>query len=978
MLKSSMHWKMEELLQYILHSDLLRDASTYVKSLPPREARYSERDLRLQAGTVQALKSAGIRRLYVHQGDALDAFFKGANPLVVTPTASGKSLVYQAAILEELQRDPETRALLIFPLKALEQDQYQRLVGLLAAAGLANQAAAGILDGDTPQDQRRKMRANPPNVIFTNPDMLHYSVLANHRGWSSFFRKLKFIVVDELHIYRGIFGSHVLQVLRRLGRICRFYGSSPRWIAGSATIGNPLELAQDLTSESFRLIERNGAPASGRHFLLVNPAVSPYSLIARLLPEIINRSYKAIVFTKSRRATEMLHRILTDGHPELRNQVSGYRAGFLPEERREIENRLLTDQLSAVISTSALELGMDIGGIDVCILLGYPGTISTLMQRAGRAGRRERDSLIILVAGEDALDQYFMRHPEELFLRPSEAAVVDAANGDILNSHLVCAAAEIPLAEKEPYINDRVREAIETLVSGGKLIPGAGGRRWFPGIPKPHQKVNIRSIGVSYSIHDVETGKQIGDIGESRLWSECHPEAIYLHRGQQYFIERIDDAGRVVYARATELDYTTYPLSEKETEILARKQEITFGCSRAFEGELKVTERITGYQKRRLYSGELISTHELNGPPLVLTTRGIWLEMNDDLQVALEERQRNYMGSLHAVEHALISVFPLEVMCDRGDVGGISFVHHPQVDGAAIFIYDAYPGGLGITLRAYRRLERLINRTFSLVRECPCDDGCPSCVHSPQCGSGNRPLDKEGALFVLEHLLEEMSETRGKTPRTVRTPSPAPTAMPLAQQKKPLKRTLPRAYRNRSIVVFDLETQRGPNEVGGWGNTHLMGLSLAVLQDLRDGAMRTYREEEVDDLLDALTRADLVVGFNCTRFDFGVLSGYTGTDFSRLKVLDLLLEIRRLTGKGASLDALAQANLGKGKSSSGEQALEFYREKRWDALEAYCKEDVRLTSDLFFYLLENDVIHIPENDASVTAFPINLDLGKWL
>jgi DEAD/DEAH box helicase domain-containing protein len=765
---------MHRLITHLTSPDLLHGAPFDLRLLPPREAVFAaEHMLRSACGGPEAchpserppsgeachpaetirraLKKVNISRLYSHQAEALQAISAGRNPLVVTPTASGKSLIYQIAILEELQKHPDARVLLLFPLKALEQDQLARLRELMSLCGLDPQKAM-IMDGDTPRDDRDKMRADPPNLMLTNPDMLHYGILPYHRGWSLFLRGLRFIVIDELHVYRGIFGSHVLQVLRRLGRVSRFYGSKPQWIAGSATIGNPLELAQDLTGEEFALTDQSGAPASGRHFVIINPVESPYSLAARLLPEILKKKYKAIAFTKSRIATELLYKRIIEADRKWETRLSSYRAGFLPEERREIERRLLKDELSGVISTSALELGMDIGGIDVCLLLGYPGTISALMQRAGRAGRRDRESLVILIAGEDALDQYYARHSDELFAKPSEAAIVDGTNEPILRSHLICAAAEIPLAANESYLSEEKREHLPPLVEEGKLIRGAGGQRWFPGVPHPHRLVNIRSVGSGYSIHDSETGAQIGDIGFGRLWSECHPQAIYLHRARQYLIEKLDDKAKAVFARPIEVDYYTHALGEKETEIIERLATFDLPGAKAFEGKLEVTERVTGYQKRRIFSGELISTHPLDGPPQIMVTRGFWLEFDVGLKELFEEKRLHYMGGLHAGEHAMISMLPLEVMCDRGDIGGISFAAHPQTEAAAIFIYDAYPGGLGITRRAYRNLSRLIERTLSLIRDCRCDDGCPACIQSPRCGAGNRPLDKAGAKLLLSNL----------------------------------------------------------------------------------------------------------------------------------------------------------------------------------------------------------------------------------
>ena len=969
---------MKRLISHLTSPEMLRGAPFYQRYQPPRQARFDDDAQRFHPSIREALRQVGIERLYCHQTEALQEFHAGNNPLIVTPTASGKSLVYQLAILEELQRNPEARILLLFPLKALAQDQLQRLQELINLSGLDQQCSAAVLDGDTPRGERDKLRAHPPNLLLTNPDMLHYGILPMHRAWSHFFRNLNFIVIDELHIYRGIFGSHVLQVLRRLGRICRFYEANPRWIAGSATIGNPLELARDLIGEEFQLVERNGAPASGRHFLLINPTESPYTLASRLVPEIIKKAYKTIVFTKSRRATELLHRFIMESHPELADRLSSYRAGFLPEERRQIEASLLADDLSGVISTSALELGMDIGGIDVGMLLGYPGTISALMQRAGRAGRRERDSLIILLAGEDALDQYFMRHPEQLFLRPSEAAIVDGTNPDISKAHLVCAAAEIPLAEKEPYLNQDCKKQIDSLIAEKKLIPGAGGRRWFPNVPRPHRLINIRSVGSTYSIHDERNGRQVGDIGESRLWSECHPQAIYLHHGRQYQVKSIDDAAKAVYVQPAPVDFYTQALGEKETEILHRLREFDLGCGKAVEGELKVTERVTGFQKRRLFSGQLISTHNLDGPPQILVTRGFWIEMDDGLQDLVETEKFHYMGSLHASEHALISIFPLEVMCDRSDVGGISFTHHSQVGGAAIFVYDSYPGGLGITRRAYERLPSLIGRTLSLINECPCEDGCPSCVHSPRCGAGNRPLDKGGALFILKKL-SQIREVIATEPQGDNVEKPrAPLRKTRREKRVEIQRSLPSELEGKRILAFDLETQRSADEVGGWGNVHLMGLSLGVVQDLSNGEFRTYREENVEELIEELFSADLVVGFNCVRFDFGVLSGYTGRDFSRIPVVDLLVLVHQASGLRCSLDALAEANLNQGKSGTGLDALRFYNESRWDELEKYCRRDVEITADIFYIILHEKRLNAPMRDAQMESIRVELQLDELI
>ncbi|MFH1861283.1 MAG: Zn-binding domain-containing protein, partial [bacterium] len=549
--------------------------------------------------------------------------------------------------------------------------------------------------------------------------------------------------------------------------------------------------------------------------------------------------------------------------------------------------------------------------------------------------------------------------------------IVDRSNEEILRAHLLCAAAEIPIAIQEPYLDELARRQISPLVEERKLIPGASERRWFPGVPNPHRLVNIRSVGGSYSIHDSKSGKLIGSIGEGRLWGECHPQAIYLHHARQHLVESLDDAARMVRVKAVEVDYYTQALGEKETEILERFRQVSLPCGVAFEGKLKVTERVIGYQKRRLFSGELISTHDLNGPPQVLVTTGFWIEMDDALQNRMEEKNLHYMGSLHAIEHALISLFPLEVICDRGDIGGISFVRHAQTDAASIFVYDAYPGGLGLTRRAYEVLPRLIERTLTVVQECPCEDGCPSCIHSPRCGAGNRPLDKAGAIFLLKEMLSTPEAEREFQKEAVEVKAEPP-AQVLAEPALPLDfpRLLPNWLQGKKIVVFDLETQRGPNQTGGWANSHLMGLSIAVVRDLGDQEYRVYREHEVDDLVADLAAAHLIVGFNCIRFDFNVLSGYTGFDFRSLPVWDILQIVHRSMGERYSLNALAKCNLSQEKTGTGEEALRLYAQNAWAELEAYCRQDVDLTADLFFLALHEEALQVPERSSRIR----NLDL----
>ncbi|MFQ5458730.1 MAG: DEAD/DEAH box helicase, partial [Myxococcota bacterium] len=727
------------------------------------------------------------------------------------------------------------------------------------------------------------------------------------------FRKLRFVVVDELHAYRGVFGSHIAQLLRRLRRVARYYGAKPQFIACSATIDNPGDLARDLTGLPFTVIDTDGAPAAERHFLFLNPAGSPTVAGARLFRQAVRAGHKTIAFTKSRKVTELMQAWLLDEDPALAAKVSAYRAGYLREERREIEAQLKSGALSGVISTSALEMGIDIGQLDVCILVGYPGSIVNTWQRGGRVGRAGRPSAIVLVAQPDALDQYFVRHPRDFFGRGFERAVADPHNPLILAPHLVCAASEIPLrAGEECLASKTAREAVAALEDAGKLLRAATGREWFSGPRRPHAGIDIRGAGEGYTIFDDHTGNPIGSVSGARALAECHAGAVYLHRGRQYAIGRLDLDQRAVYARAAKRAYFTRPLGRKETEILSVDRTLRQRGFHVRQGRLKVTSWITGFEKRRIAGQTLLSTHPLSLPPTVFETVGIWIEIDKAVAEEMQAEGFHFMGSLHAAEHASISLFPLFALCDRDDIGGISCPAHPQIGQAAIFFYDGYPGGVGLCASVFNRMDRMLEATLDLVIDCPCESGCPSCVHSPKCGNGNRPMDKSGAARLLGRLLEpeEAGErAAGEIPPVLLT---APGQTVTAEKRPPPERRL---------IYFDLETQRSAREVGGWRNACHMRLAVGVLYDTRERRFERYGEAEAGRLIARLRQADLVIGFNVLRFDYAVLGAYAGGSLAGIPTFDILSDIHRKLGFRLSLGHLTEQTLGSPKSADGLASL---------------------------------------------------------
>jgi DEAD/DEAH box helicase domain-containing protein len=748
----------------------------------------------LHPDVLGALAHLGVERLYSHQADALHAAWEGPT-IVTTPTASGKSLCFNLPTLDVLCRDPRARALYLYPTKALAQDQARAL----AAFGLGERVRPAIYDGDTPREARAQIRRRA-NVVLTNPDMLHLGILPHHDAWATLFANLAVVVIDEAHVYRGVFGSHVANVLRRLRRIAAAHGTEPRFLLTSATVANPVELAERLTGlEDVALIDRDGSPAPRRQIAMWNPPLTDPALgtrrsalgeAAELVAELVRRGARTICFMKSRKGVELLSRLVREelergdpagaDDPPLADLVVPYRAGYTPQQRRDLEGRLVRGELRAVITTDALELGIDIGGLDAAVVVTFPGTVASLRQMWGRAGRRAR-GLAVYVAGDDALDQFFCRHPDEFMERPVEAAILDHESPQIHLAHLLCAAFEGPLSSDDAdFLGPRWEAHAELLVTHGALRRRQAGT-YVPRRPGeyPAAAVSLRSASIdSFAIVDTSSGEVLGFTEATRAHTTVHQGAIYMHLGRSYEVHELDLERRRALVVPFDGDWYTQPKRETDTAIerpLDRRHAL--GVTLSF-GEISVTDTVLAYQRRRLADHAQLDLVALDLPQTSFSTQALWFELDaNELAEALDADSPlagaggrvsgnlgALLGALHAVEHAQIAVLPLIAMCDRWDIGGLSTNLHPQTDAPTIFIYDGHPGGVGITRAAYLRFEELCRDAHRLIAECPCRAGCPSCVQSPKCGNLNEPLSKAGARMLLGRMLDG---ARGEPVETV-------------------------------------------------------------------------------------------------------------------------------------------------------------------------------------------------------------------
>ncbi len=714
-----------------------------------REARFAplpdELDERVRA-------AIGVLQLYAHQRAAWEAAARNEHVLTTTGTASGKTLAFNLPVLDALARQPKSRALYLYPTKALAQDQFRALSGYAVP-----RLRPAIYDGDTPTEQRWQIR-KWSNVILTNPDMINVGVLSNHDRWGDVLSNLRYVVVDEAHVYRGVFGSHVANVLRRLLRLARIYGAEPQFLLASATISNPGELGAALLGEQVTVIGDDAAPRAQRTVVLWNPELldaelglraSALAEAAKLQALFVDRGLRTLTFAKSRKAAELIHRFTADRLGD-DTHLSPYRAGYTAQQRREIERRLAEGELLGVSATNALELGIDIGLLDVVISVGFPGTVASLRQQWGRAGRRG-SGLAVLVASEDGLDQFFMREPDKLLGRRVEAAILDHANPRLLAGHVRAAAYEAPIVDEDAstlgpeavraaHDDPELKHTPAGIVWGGKDHPAAG--------------ISLRSSEPdAFTVVNGGSGDVLGLVERSRAYSTVHEGAVYLHLGESFLVRELDQA--TLHAVVDPFTGNWYTQAKKETMttiVEPRLVQRRAGLELSF-GEIEVTEQVVGYERRTISGQERLELVALDLPATTFATEAVWFLPEPEQLAGLGEMPK-LLGTLHAAEHALIALLPLWAMCDRWDIGGLSTNLHAQTGRPTVFVYDGHAGGVGITERGFAQFEGWVADTAAMIRGCPCSSGCPSCVQSPKCGNLNDMLDKDGARIFLERLVD--------------------------------------------------------------------------------------------------------------------------------------------------------------------------------------------------------------------------------
>jgi DEAD/DEAH box helicase domain-containing protein len=710
----------------------------------------------------------GVHTPWRHQVEAAELAHSGRDVVLATGTASGKSLAYQLPVLAMLAADPRATALYLSPTKALAADQLRALDAL----GLPDVRPAA-LDGDTPMDARDWARRHA-RWLFSNPDMLHRSVLPRHGRWASFLRKLQFVVIDECHTYRGVFGSHVALLLRRLLRVCARYGSRPTLVLASATVADPSAFASRLTGRDVAAVTDDASPRAGRTVALWEPPLLPELTgengspvrrsagadAARMLADLVLEGARTLAFVRSRRGAEVMalsaQRLVADVDPALVDRVAAYRGGYLPEERRALEAALGSGELVGVASTNALELGMDIAGLDAVVVAGFPGTRASFWQQAGRAGRGTDEALVILVARDDPMDTYLVHHPDALLGAPVEGCVLDPANPYVLAPHLVCAAAELPLTEADVasvFGGPAAGALLDELVHEGVLRRRPAGWFWPSTREQPAGSVDIRGSGLGQvALVEAQTGRMLGTVDASSAPGTAHVGAVYLHRGESYLVDDLDlDAG-VALVHAAEPEWRTDARSVADVEVAGVLAHRVHGPVSVSFGEVTVTSQVVAYQ-RRAPGGAILETVPLDLPEQTLRTRGVWYDVDEEALLAAGLTTARIPGALHAAEHAAIGLLPLFAICDRWDIGGMSTALHPHTGRPTVFVHDGHPGGAGFAERGHAVLETWLGATRAAILDCDCRAGCPSCVQSPKCGNGNVPLDKAGAISVLDVVL---------------------------------------------------------------------------------------------------------------------------------------------------------------------------------------------------------------------------------
>ncbi|MCW4029993.1 MAG: DEAD/DEAH box helicase [Candidatus Bathyarchaeota archaeon] len=730
----------------------------HTQIIPAQDACYGELDKPLPENISTYLQNKEIT-FYSHQAETINKARQGKNVIIATQTASGKTLAFNIPVFDALTNDKKATALYIYPSKALTNDQLKVLQEIEMGTGI--KVDSNVYDGDTPKEQRASIRENS-RIILTNPYGLHL-YLPWHTLWRSFFQNVKYIILDEAHVYRGVFGSNVAMLLRRLLRICSFYHADPQIILSSATIANPQEHAKKLTGKDFEIISNDGSPRGKKSFVFWNPPfMNPQKTVRRsthqetkdLLTVSVMKNLQTLCFTTSRQMAELITRWTKEDlkrrNPKLYGAVTAYRAGYLPQERRDIENRLKTKDLIGLVSTNALELGIDIGSLDAVIISGYPGTVISTWQQAGRAGRSKNDSTVTLVAFQNPLDQYFMKHPQDFFERPHEQAIIDLHNRQITSGHIMCAADELPLTDSdEKFFPELFKESIHALSEKDLLKKTAQG--WvYSGLERATRVVNLESIS-GKTVKVLCNGYVLETLPLNKAYEETHAGAILLHQGETYRSEELNLENCTATVRKESTNY--YTETQKTVEVAIKKTlEETQKTFKTTLGELTITENYPSYVVKA--NDVIFKKHTLDLPSSSFSTVGMWFTVPEQVREEIEEAGLNFDGGLHALEHAIIAMAPMFAMCDRWDIGGLSTAVHVDTGKPTIFIYDGFEGGIGISENLYSNIRPLLEKTFELIETCECKDGCPSCIYSPKCGNGNDPLDKKAAYVILQRLLK--------------------------------------------------------------------------------------------------------------------------------------------------------------------------------------------------------------------------------
>ncbi|WP_067505735.1 DEAD/DEAH box helicase [Actinoplanes sp. TFC3] len=715
----------------------------------------------------QVLRDAYGFEPWEHQATAAGHAHAGNHVVIATGTASGKSLAYQMPALSRLVDDPRATVLYLSPTKALAADQLRTLVRL----GVGGVRPA-TYDGDTPREEREWIRQHS-RFVLTNPDMLHHALLPAHAKWAIFLRRLSYVVIDECHTYRGVFGSHVAHVLRRLRRLAAQYGGNPTFVLASATSGDPADAAARLTGLPVTAVTEDASPRGAVTFALWEPPLLPgeepelpptrrsaLTETADLLTDAVVAGTRTLAFVRSRRGAEvvatMTHRSLDEVVPGLGKRVAAYRAGYLKEDRRAIERALLSGELLALASTNALELGVDLVGLDAVLICGYPGTRASLWQQAGRAGRAGGEALAVLIARDDPLDTYLVHHPEAVFGRPVEATVLDPTNPYVLGPQLCSAAAEAPLrpGDLELFGGEPARQAVEALAASGALRKRPSGWYWtHTGRPE----VDLRGTGgAPVAVVESATGRLLGTVDQGSSHAMLHPGAVYLHQGVTYVVDELDLEDTVALVHAANPDWSTHARDVTDLSVVSIRNRVDAGPVSLFLGEVDVTNQVVSYQRRRIGSNEVIDTRPLDLPPRQLRTVAVWFTITPEALLRAKVEAPDVPGALHAAEHAAIGLLPLMATCDRWDIGGLSTANHQDTESPAVFVYDGHPGGAGFAERAYATAAAWLSATREAIATCTCETGCPSCVQSPKCGNGNNPLDKHRAVNVLDAVLTHL------------------------------------------------------------------------------------------------------------------------------------------------------------------------------------------------------------------------------